>query len=210
MNGKPPVFSRRSLTVIFIKEPLILVPSPSASTVLRHSRTWLAMTGSGTDCFYPRNRRRIMARMHSRAKGKSGSTRPSQPTQPAWIPLKSKEIEMLIVKLARDGFSASKIGIALRDEYGVPSVKQITTKRISEILLEKQLRVDIPEDLMALMRRAVLVRKHMSENKKDMTAKRGLQLTESKIRRLAAYYKEIGRIPKSWKYDPETLRLQVE
>lgn len=151
-----------------------------------------------------------MARMHSRTKGKSGSTKPQKLTKPTWASLKPKEVEMLIVKYAKDGKPASQIGLYLRDEYGLPSVKTVTGKSVSQILEEKKLRPEIPEDLMALMRKAVLIRKHMAENKKDMPGKRGLQLTESKINRLAKYYKANGKLSQSWKYDPEKIKLQVE
>jgi small subunit ribosomal protein S15 len=148
--------------------------------------------------------------MHSRKKGRSSSTKPAKKTAASWIPLKPKEIEMLIVKLAKEHMSASQIGLVMRDQYGVPDIKMVTGKTISQILEAKKLAPDIPEDLMALMRKAVLIRKHMDENKKDMPGKRGLQLTESKIFRLSKYYKKVGKIPADWKYDPQTLRLQVE
>ncbi len=150
-----------------------------------------------------------MARMYSRRKGKSGSVRPSAPQKPAWVPIKAKEIEMLVVKLAKEGKRPSSIGTLLRDAYGVPSVRLTTKKRVHGILKEKSLLPEIPEDLMAMMRRSILIRKHMAENKKDMTAKRGLQLTESKIYRLAKYYKRVGRLPADWKYDPEKIKLTV-
>ncbi|MFH1010517.1 MAG: 30S ribosomal protein S15 [bacterium] len=151
-----------------------------------------------------------MARMYSRRKGKSGSTRPSSPQKPGWAPIKGKEIEMLVVKLAKEGKKPSVIGTLLRDIYGIPSVKLITKKTIHDILKEKQVLPEIPEDLMALMRRSVLIRKHLAENKKDMTAKRGLQLTESKIGRLVRYYKTTKKLPQDWKYDPEKIKLVVQ
>ncbi len=151
-----------------------------------------------------------MARMHSRAKGQHGSTRPSKATKPSWLSLKPKEVEMLVVKYAKEGKGPSKIGLYLRDEYGVPSVKVVTGKSVKQILAEKALVPELPEDVMALMRKAVLVRKHLAENKKDVPAKRGLQLTESKINRLVKYYKEKGDLPKDWKYDPERIKLYVE
>lgn len=151
-----------------------------------------------------------MARMHSRAKGRSRSKRPAKLTKPAWVSLKPKEIEMLVVKYAKDGKPASQIGLFLRDEYGVPSVKQMTGKTVTQILAAKKLKPEIPEDVMALMRKAVLVRKHLAENAKDMTAKRGLQLTESKIRRLAKYYMAEGILPEDWKYDPERIKILVD
>ncbi|RME32065.1 30S ribosomal protein S15 [Candidatus Woesearchaeota archaeon] len=151
-----------------------------------------------------------MARMHSRKKGKSGSSKPAKLSKPSWVSLKPREIEMLIVKLAKEGKTASQIGIYLRDEHGVPDVKVMTGKTITQILAAKKLAPEIPDDLMALLRKAVLVRKHLAENNNDKTAKRGLQLTESKIRRLAKYYIRVGRLESGWKYDPERIKILVE
>lgn len=151
-----------------------------------------------------------MARMHSGAKGKSGSTRPENPVKPAWIPLGDKELEMLIVKLSKEGMSTSKIGLLLRDQYGIPDVKLVSGKTITKILKEKDISFELPEDLMALIRRAVMIRKHLEENHKDQPAKRGLILTESKINRLVKYYKGTKRLEPTWKYNPETVKLLVD
>ena len=144
-----------------------------------------------------------MARMHSGARGKSGSKRPLKKSIPLWVTYKQKETEMIISKLAKEGKTAAEIGIILRDTYGIPDVKLIFKKKITEIMKEKGVTPEVPEDLLSLIRRSVLVRKHMGLNKKDMTAKHGLQLTESKIKRLVKYYKRVGRLEESWKYDPE-------
>ena len=42
----------------------------------------------------------------------------------------------------------------------------------------------------------------MEDNKQDQTAKRGLQLTESKINRSAKYYRKEKKLAVDWKYDP--------
>lgn len=151
-----------------------------------------------------------MARMHSRDKGKSGSTRPSNPRVPSWLSYKPKEVELLVLKYAREGLSPSKIGIRLRDHHGIPDVKLVTRKSITKILEEKGLLKEIPEDLMALIAKIVKLKKHMEENHKDMSGKRGLQLTESKLLRLVKYYKRTGRLPADWKYDPSRLELYLE
>ncbi|MAE13669.1 30S ribosomal protein S15 [Candidatus Woesearchaeota archaeon] len=151
-----------------------------------------------------------MARMHSRKKGVSGSTKPIEKKAPTWLQYKGKEAELLVVKYAKEGKSPSVIGTYLRDVYGIPDVKLITKKAVTEILAERKLLKEIPEDLMALIKKAVLIRKHMAVNHKDMPGKRGLQLTESKINRLAKYYKRTGKLAVSWKYDPERIKLQVE
>lgn len=150
-----------------------------------------------------------MARMHTSSKGKAGSTKPVSTTSPSWLKLKKDEVVALVLKLAKKDNSTSKIGLILRDSYGVPDVKLITGKSISEILADNKLASEVPEDIQNLIKRAVSVRKHLSANKKDVASKRGLQLIESKIRRLEKYYKRSGKLPQRWKYNPEKARLLV-
>lgn len=150
-----------------------------------------------------------MARMYSKKQGKSGSKKP-MPVKQSWVRYKAKEIELLIAKIAKDGKSASQIGIILRDRYGIPSVRTLTSKSIGAILREKKAAPSIPEDLMALIRKNIMIRKHLDDNKQDKTAKRGLELTESKIRRLIKYYKSNKMLSADWKYDPAKIKLLVE
>jgi small subunit ribosomal protein S15 len=151
-----------------------------------------------------------MAKMHSRKKGKSGPKKPLKPSKPTWLRYKPKEIEMLVVKLAKEGKTGSEIGLVLRDTYGVPDVKSLAEKSVSQILEEKKLTPELPDDLIALMKKSIAVRKHMEANKKDEAAHRGLNLTESKIRRIIKYYKRVGRIAVDWKYDPAKLKMYTE
>ena len=94
------------------------------------------------------------------------------------------------------------IGIILRDMYGIPDVRRITGKKLTQILREHGLEPEIPEDLDNLIRRAINLRKHLAKNPKDLHSKRGLQLIESKIKRLIKYYKRKGRLPKDRRYNP--------
>ena len=126
---------------------------------------------------------------------------------PTWIRHKPKEIELLVGKFSKEGKTSSEIGIILRDSYGVPSVKLLTGKRIQELLSEKKMLGELPEDLLALMKRSILIRKHLEINKHDMAGLRGLHLTESKIKRLAKYYKGTGRIPATWKYEASAVKM---
>lgn len=151
-----------------------------------------------------------MGRMYSGAKGKSGSTRPSKRVQQSWVRYTEKEVELLIVKMAKDGKTASQIGMILRDTYGIPDIRAITNRRVTKILGDKKLLAQIPEDLMAMIRKTLKVRKHMDKNKQDMSAKRGMHLADSKIKRLVKYYKRIGKLPTDWKYDLESMKLYVE
>ena len=151
-----------------------------------------------------------MGRMYSGRKGRSGSKKPVEKKVQAWVRYKPKEVEMLIVKLAKDEKTGSEIGLLLRDTYGIPSVKTLLGKSITEVLKEKELRSDIPEDLMALIKRSIAVDKHRENNKQDMTAKRGMQLITSKIMRLIKYYKRMERLPQDWKFDKSKVRLMIE
>ena len=151
-----------------------------------------------------------MARMYSRKKGKSKSIKPTRKTSLSWLTYKEKEVELLISKLAKEEKTPSQIGLFLRDNYGIPSVKQVTKKNITTILKEKKLLKEIPEDLMALIKKTVMLRTHLEKNHKDKSAKRGLQLTESKIKRLVKYYKKNKKLSMDWKYDPERIKLFIE
>jgi len=148
-----------------------------------------------------------MARMHARRRGKSESVRPFRKEAPPWANTDVSAIEKIIVDLRKEGLSTSQIGLILRDRHGVPDVKLITGKRISQILKEKELEPDIPEDLRNLIAKALGLRKHMAENKNDLHNKRQLQLTESKVRRLVKYYTGTGRLPKDWSYKPENAEI---
>ncbi|MBW2969972.1 30S ribosomal protein S15 [Candidatus Woesearchaeota archaeon] len=151
-----------------------------------------------------------MAKMHSRGRGNAHSNKPLNPAKPTWIRYKPKEIELLIGKLSKEGKTSSEIGLILRDSYGVPSVKLLLGKTIQKILGEKKLLPELPEDLMSLIKKAVIIRKHMEKNRQDMTAIRGLQFTESKIKRLVKYYKETGKIADEWKYDPKSIKIYID
>jgi len=150
-----------------------------------------------------------MARMHARKKGKSGSTPPTSKVPPSWVNAKPEDVETLVVELAKKGYSQAQIGLVLRDQYGIPSVKAITGKKIRQILKEHGLASEIPEDLMNLIRRAVRIRKHLETHRKDMHNKVALILVESKIRRLAKYYKSVGELPSNWKYSPDKAAVLV-
>ena len=150
-----------------------------------------------------------MARMYSRKKGKSGSTRPETRKKQTWVKYTAKEVEALVVKLAKQEKAPSEIGLILRDSYGIPDVKAITKKKIAKILKDNKLGTELPEDLLNLLKKHIDLTTHRDSNKQDMTAKRGFQLTESKINRLVKYYKKKGRIPKDWKFDRSKAKLLV-
>lgn len=141
-----------------------------------------------------------MARMHSRKRGKAKSHKPVGRPKPD-SELSNKEIEDLIVQLAKDGYTPSQIGNKLRDEHNVLDVKASLGKKLAQVTKEHDLALELPEDLRNLVRKAVMLRKHLQDNKQDEPAKRGLKLTESKVQRLAKHHKDTGKLDKNWKYD---------
>jgi small subunit ribosomal protein S15 len=151
-----------------------------------------------------------MARLHAKRKGKSGSTRPFLKTNPEWVAMEKAEIEEMIVRLHQEGLLAAGIGTRLRDAYGVPNVRLATGKSVTQILAEKNAKSALPEDLASLIKRAASLQTHISEHKKDLSNKRGLQLIEARIRRLSKYYKREGVLPSDWDYSAKLAELQVK
>lgn len=150
-----------------------------------------------------------MARMHARRKGKSSSTKPFRSGKPEWLEADRKEIMGLIVDLYHKGFTTSRIGIELRDAHGIPDVKTAFGISMYDILKENGEKMEYPEDLMNLMRKAVRMHRHIFENRGDVHNKRALQLTEAKIRRLGKYYSRNGVLPQKWSYKLDKAKLIV-
>jgi small subunit ribosomal protein S15 len=149
-----------------------------------------------------------VGRVHSHRHGKSHSTRPATPTAPTWVKQTPEEIEELVVKYAKEGLKPSEIGIKLRDQYAIPLTRQIVKKSVTEILEQKGVKPDMPEDLSNLVTKALGLQKHLRANKSDRRNVRSLELLEAKVHRLSSYYKEIGRIPKTWKYKAVIAQLE--
>jgi small subunit ribosomal protein S15 len=137
-------------------------------------------------------------------KGKSHSIRPVGKRPPAWAKYTPEEVESIIIKLAREGQSASRIGVILRDQYGVPLTKPIAGKSIIDVMKQAGLGPSLPEDLDVLLKRAAGLIVHLEKNKKDKYNVRALQTIEAKIHRLSKYYKREGVLPADWKYEAKT------
>ena len=151
---------------------------------------------------------RPMGRVHSHRHGQSHSVRPINPTSPTWVKQNPQEIEELIVKYAKDGLTTSEIGVKLRDQYAIPLSRIITKKSITEILEQKGIKGEMPEDLNNIVQKALGLQKHLKIHTSDRRNVRSLELLEAKVHRLSSYYKKIGRIPKTWKYKSVIAQLE--
>ncbi|MHC1631747.1 MAG: 30S ribosomal protein S15 [Methanotrichaceae archaeon] len=150
-----------------------------------------------------------MAKMHTRRKGSSRSRPPFREELPEWCDITKEELEKHILRLYDGGMSPTMIGLNLRDQYGVPDVKQVLGTKLTKFLKENAEVPEIPEDLTNLLRKAIRMRKHLNNNNHDIHNKRWLQLTENKIRRLVKYYRRAGKLPEDWMYDPKTAEMLV-
>ncbi len=75
---------------------------------------------------------------------------------------------------------------------------------MKRILRKNGLGTKIPEDLFHLIKKAVSIRKHLERNRKDKDTKFRLIMVESRIHRLARYYRLSERLPANWKYQSAT------
>lgn len=138
--------------------------------------------------------------MHARTHGKAKSHRPVGRPKPEGSP-SEKEIIKHITELAKEGHTPSQIGNILRDEHNILDVKATTGKKLTQLFNEHANKLELPEDLRELIKKAVMLRKHLNDNKQDEGAKRGLTLTEAKIQRLAKHHKRTSKLTSTWKYD---------
>ncbi|KAA0042849.1 40S ribosomal protein S13 [Cucumis melo var. makuwa] len=132
--------------------------------------------------------------------GISASALPYKRTPPSWLKISSTDVEDNICKFAKKGLTPSQIGVILRDSHGIAQVKSVTGNKILRILKAHGLAPEIPEDLYHLIKKAVSIRKHLERNRKDKDSKFRLILVESRIHRLARYYKKTKKLPPVWKY----------
>ncbi len=130
--------------------------------------------------------------------------------EPHWLNYTQEEVEQLIVNKSQKGLTKSEIGLVLRDQYGIPSIKEITKKNISDILKSRGINEPLPEDLVALYKKAVKLHMHVNKQNKDKHSKRSMVVLENRIKRLIKYYKENKILPKDYEYSLEAARLVVK
>ena len=148
-----------------------------------------------------------MARMYSGKRGKAGSKKPETNTPKPWLTYTGAEVEQLVIKFAKLGKSSAVIGLMLRDSYGIPSVKALTKKSVYKIIKEHKLAHEIPEVLLSLIKKEIQLSKHLDKNKHDMPSRRGLLLTQSRIRRMTKYYIRTKVLPNKWNYSKEQIKI---
>ena len=150
-----------------------------------------------------------MGRGYGNGKGISKSAIPYKRSAPSWLNITGDEVNSHICKLAKKGLTPSQIGVILRDSHGIGQVRSITGVKILRILKKSGLGPELPEDLYFLIKKAVNVRKHLERNRKDKDGKFRLILIESRIHRLARYYKRSKQLPPTFRYQSATASTLV-
>jgi small subunit ribosomal protein S15 len=117
------------------------------------------------------------------------------------------EAKNAALKLAKEGSTPSRIGQALRDDYGVPLIKTLTGRSLGKILAEGKAAPKMPQDLQDLIERAHRVQKHLGTHRSDRKNVHSLELVEAKIYRLSKYYKAKGILPSDFKYTAVVAQL---
>ncbi|MEA3143829.1 MAG: small subunit ribosomal protein [Thermoplasmata archaeon] len=138
------------------------------------------------------------------------SSKPVRDAAPAWVPMLPREAEAKVVELAKEGKQPAVIGLILRDSYGIPSVHELTGKKIAQIMKDAGVSGKLPQDLQNLIQRSIHLQEHLAANSRDLHNMRGLELMEARIRGLAKYYQGRDELPGEWNYTRGGARLLVD
>ncbi len=98
-----------------------------------------------------------------------------------WMKSKPADLEKKVIELAKQGLSAEKIGLKLRDELGIPSLKVFKLK-VKKILETENLWED-PETK-NLGNKIENLKKHSEKNIHDYKAKRSAVKALSRLNKL--------------------------
>ncbi len=106
--------------------------------------------------------------------------------KPVWFKFSNEDVEAIVLKLAKQGLTSEKIGLALRDTYGIPTTK-LSGKKISQILKENKLYKDA--EFENLEKKQQTIKEHLAKNKQDEKSKRALTIITARISKLKKYKK---------------------
>ncbi|HVY01224.1 MAG TPA: hypothetical protein VHA12_00475 [Candidatus Nanoarchaeia archaeon] len=103
--------------------------------------------------------------------------------KPEWMKMSAKEVEKLIVDLAKQGNTPEKIGLILRDKHGIPKAK-LVGKKISQVLKEAGITYDTLKNVQE--KRISALDNHIKAHKHDTSAKRSLAKRMWVVHKLSA------------------------
>jgi small subunit ribosomal protein S15 len=105
--------------------------------------------------------------------------------KPVWLKYTEEEVKAIILKLANKGLTSEKIGLVLRDQYGIPK-SGIFNIKIRKVLQEKG-KFQNP-DILNLNEKLRRIEAHYSKNKQDKKSHRALAITQAKLKKRTDYH----------------------
>jgi len=107
--------------------------------------------------------------------------------KPVWLKYGEEEVKEIILKLADKGLTAEKIGLIMRDQYGIPKVSLYGLK-VGKVLKEKD-KFTKPS-LVNLQKKVIKLEEHYAKNKQDKKTERAMMITKSKLKKFQDYLKK--------------------
>lgn len=101
--------------------------------------------------------------------------------KPDWVKMKAAELEKIVVDLYKQGETTAKIGLILRDKYGIPKAK-LLGKKITKILINAK--VNIKSDRERVQAGIDVLNRHIEKNKHDQSAKKRLMKQNWALKKL--------------------------
>ncbi len=92
-----------------------------------------------------------------------------------------KEVEKIIIDLAKQGNSSERIGLILRDQHGIPKVRTLGIK-IGSIMEKNGFNKN--NDKKNIIAKIENLRKHFATNKHDYTAQRKTVMYASRVKKM--------------------------
>lgn len=106
--------------------------------------------------------------------------------KPVWLKTSIEEIEEIAANLAKQGYTTEKIGLILRDQYGVPTTR-VLGKKLGQILREKGVYSDA--SAANAEKKFERIKKHLEIHPNDKKSKRVLETRTARVRKLQSYKK---------------------
>jgi small subunit ribosomal protein S15 len=102
--------------------------------------------------------------------------------KPVWLKYTAEEVKGIIQKLANKGMTAEKIGLTLRDQYGIPKTKLYGFK-IKEIMADKYEDPNVKNLKLGIDK----IDAHYKKNHGDQKAKLSLNITKAQLKKREEY-----------------------
>lgn len=106
--------------------------------------------------------------------------------KPVWLKYTEQEVKDIILSLVKKDpdLTSEKIGLVLRDTYGIPKVSLYNLK-IGKVLQEADAYTN--PDLKNISKKVEKLEKHITTNKQDKRTHRALTITKAKLKKTNEY-----------------------